>query len=280
MNQSSAMSSDQESLSVTTINKILTNNYKIFKRERETAIATMFVGVLCFLVYAGFIVWMIDFLEKNNDVDSTMFSMLMLITVPFPGIGIWLVLTNGITIRWHLFNRKKLYEVLLVQSLVIRRSYMINFDLVEPVGKDRLEKIFNHLCMVFPQINDIKEKKEKRNENYLDYYKVTSSRRRFSAYKEFQLVLRTSMGLFLIKTVDDKWTLNDFKNLINNLNRKQFIGKIIGGMDLFRVVIVTNQFNDEYNTIEFKEKLSKIPRKYAIDIIYEDEYGYSIVSID
>jgi len=134
--------------------------------------------------------------------------------------------------------------------------------------------------MVFPQINEIKEKNERKKKNYLDYYKITSRRRRFSSYKEFQLVLRTSMGLFLIKTIDEKITLETFENLIKKLNHKQFYSKIFGGMDLFRVVVITNQYNEEYDTQEFKDNLAKIPRKFAIDIIFEDEYGYSTISID
>ena len=159
MKQSFPMSSDQETISSITINRILTNNYKLLKREQEFAIASIVVSVLCLLLFGGSMIMLIDFPDKQN-IDVQFFMILILTLAVIGGVGMWLLLINGYVIGWHLFNRKKLYEILLIQSQIIRRSYLINFDLVEPNGKDRLEKIFNHLCLVFPQINEIKENKE------------------------------------------------------------------------------------------------------------------------
>ena len=273
------MSSSEDTLSSITINQILTNHYNLLQREQSTAIVSILAGGFCLLIFGLFTNFLTGFPDEKY-VDPQFHAVSVSAILVFAGIGLWLVLSNAYIGGWHLFNRKKLYEILFVQSQVIRRSYLINFDLVEPVGKDRLEKIFNHLCLVFPQINEIREKKQNKNKNYLDSYKVTSKRRRFSAYKDFPLSLVTSMGLFLIKTIDGKMGFNDIEKIILQLNRQVLFAKILGGPPIFRVVLVTTQLLDEYDSQEFKNELSKIPRKFALDLIFEDEFGYSTISID
>jgi hypothetical protein len=274
------MSSFEDTLSSITINQILTNHYNLLQREQSTAIVSILAGGFCLLIFGLFTNFLTGFPDEKY-VDPQFHAVSVSAILVFAGIGLWLVLSNAYIGGWHLFNRKKLYEILFVQSQVIRRSYLINFDLVEPVGKDRLEKIFNHLCLVFPQINEIREKKQNKNKNYLDVYKNTSTKRKLlSTYNDFQLVLQTSMGLFFIKTTDEKMNLDNIKKITAQLNKKILVSKIFGGPPIFRVVISTTQLLDEYDSQEFKNELSKIPRKFALDLIFEDEFGYSTISID
>src|SRR6185437_6850953 len=88
------------------------------------------------------------------------------------GTGLWLPVTCG-TLLWKILHKRKEREKNLVnaQHYLIRRSYLLNFELVPSEGKDRLEKLFNHLSLVFPEILEIKEKWDKKRISVSDWNK-------------------------------------------------------------------------------------------------------------
>ena len=74
------------------------------------------------------------------------------------GIGIVLLINSVYLGTKFLKKRKELqYKFLKIQSELVRRSYLLNFELEESEGTSQVDKIFNHLCLVFPQVNEVKK---------------------------------------------------------------------------------------------------------------------------
>ena len=97
----------------------------------------------------------------------------------------------------------------MIHSKLVHRSYLINFELVTATGKTRLEKLVNHLSLVFPEVKQKLNKLERKNMSITKFQKRQKSRKKLNFSDNYDLALRTSMGLFMIKTFDKTVTFED-----------------------------------------------------------------------
>jgi len=177
-----------------------------------------------------------------------------------------------------------------VQSALVRRGYILNFELEESEGVSQRDKIFNHLSLVFPQVDQIKKKRIKNGYTSIDQppkfilKRWLRKNRVFRyVYGEFDLSVNTPSGLFLVKITNEKvLTFEDIESTVKEVRKKT---KITGlGMDakgeIDRLIFLTKSFDETISKQELNEKMKNLKRYYQIDIIKEKEYGYSTIWIN
>ncbi len=201
----------------------------------------------------------------------------------------WLVGTIVVfTVITLLFNSKLIFETTFrskqkekelrfIQSALIRRSYLMNFELVEPEiqidsGEKRLEKIMNHLSFVFPEIEKINNKRISKNQSVEKYNK--RFKRKFHFLNKYDLSIYTELGYFIINFYDKV----DFKE-IESISKK-FSREKKGDVQIERVILVGKEFKFSTEKQNMEDMMISIKRKIHLDVIKEDENGYSIIWID
>ena len=178
-----------------------------------------------------------------------------------------------------------------VQSSLVRRSYILNFELEESEGVSQRDKIFNHLSLVFPQVDQIKKKRIKNGYTSIDQPPKFILKRWFNrnnkvnryVYDKFDLFMNTSSGIFLVKITNEKvLTFEDIESTVKEIRKKM---KITGlGIEskgeIDRLIFLTKSFDETISKQELNEKMKNLKRYYQIDIIKEKEYGYSTIWIN
>ena len=177
-----------------------------------------------------------------------------------------------------------------VQSALVRRAYILNFELEESEGVSQRDKIFNHLSLVFPQVDQIKKKRIKNGYTSIDQPPkfilkrwLRNNKVNRYVYGEFDLSVNTSSGMFLVKITNEKvLTFEDIENTVKEIRKKMKITSL--GMDakgeIDRLIFLTKSFDETISKQELNEKMKNLKRYYQIDIIKEKEYGYSTIWIN
>ena len=110
------------------------------------------------------------FVFVNHLNGAFLYSMIGFMLVPCIAVPIaWLFYTTiikGKKLQKHLIN---------FQSDLIKRSYLTNFELVEPEiiiqgGDPKLEKFVNHLSLVFTEINKKNKKRLKKGKTVEEFW--------------------------------------------------------------------------------------------------------------
>lgn len=67
------------------------------------------------------------------------------------GLSWWITIVSIPILYWFVIRaRSKKRKLRLVESKIIRKSYLTTFEIVKPEGETSVEKILNHLILVFP----------------------------------------------------------------------------------------------------------------------------------
>jgi hypothetical protein len=191
-----------------------------------------------------------------------------------------------------LLSRKKINQGFLkIQSQLVRRSYILNFELEESVGVSQRDKIFNHLCLVFPQVNEVKKKRLKKGYTNIDQqskWKLTNWFIRHNPvqryiFKNFEYSFRTSTGIFIIKINNDETlTFEEIEKTVKDIRKKMIITGF--GIEekgfIHRLIFLTKSFDDTISKQELDTKIKNLKSDYLIDIIKEEEFGYSTIWIN
>jgi len=95
--------------------------------------------------------------------------------------------------------------------------------------------------------------------------------------------MNTSSGIFLVKITNEKvLTFQDIENTVNEIRKKMKITglgiEVKGEID--RLIFLTKSFDETISKKELGEKITNLKRDYRIDIIKEEEYGYSTIWIN
>ena len=212
----------------------------------------------------------------------------MLTTTVAGVIGIFLGIGGFMLIMGVIFSVKLLYKrsdtfrrMHSVHNSVIRKSYFIHFELVDATGNTRLEKLMNHLGLVFPEIKRKLTKLESHERPIDELQKRHNFLKKVNFLNKYDLVLKTTMGLFVVKLFDKTITLEGIEDVASDLRRHHVNAKILGGPVIERVIIVSNSYDGVFNTPDLSTKMSEIKRSFNMDLILEeDEYGYTTVWID
>ena len=169
----------------------------------------------------------------------------------------------------------------MIHSKLVHRSYLINFELVTAIGKTRLEKLVNHLGLAFPEVKQKLKKLERKNISITDFQKRQKSRKKLNSSDNYDLALRTSMGIFIIEIFDKTVTFEDVQSVVKKFNRQQINFRVLSPDTIERVIIVSNSYDDTFNTSELTEKMNNLKRRFKLDLILEeDKYGYATIWID
>ena len=182
---------------------------------------------------------------------------------------------KGQKLQKHLIN---------FQSNLIKRSYLTNFELVEPEiiiqgGDPKLEKFVNHLSLVFTDINKKNKKRLKKGKPAEQFW--TWKRRRISAYKDYFFMINTVAGSYVAQSYENKVTVDDVKTVIKKIHFEKNVSRFPFGTNMsYRVIILGKEFDSSFDDENIIQTMNELKRKIKVDIISETEYGYSTVWID
>ena len=201
------------------------------------------------------------------------------------GSAIWVVTIFGFNLYWAITKRKTHRDLLQIHSSFIHRSYVTMFEFVRPEGETKIDKLFNHLSLVFPEV----EKFKKRLEEPPWYLFWLKKHRKFSEREEsllypkdektdtWDFITVTGMFLLVIFKMTVKW--EDVEKMIKENNRDQTIEKLLGS-DIMRIIYLADEYDSFFDTDNFISKMKETKRKFKLDLILEDNLGYSTIWID
>ena len=259
---------------------------------RGYAVAILILGILA-LIFTTYlvVVFPIDFeaieeespdsVEETNNtdrevnIDAVVAIVQVIIVLGGYIFGLTLTSFGAAMLLPMLYKRSETIKTIhSVHNSVIRKSYFINFELVSPVGNTRLERLANHLGLVFPEIG----KKLKRGKKTVEQRQ--KSLRKIKSLKEYDLMFNTVLEQFIVKIFDKHVTLVDIESVCEQMNKWNAREKWISN-DVQRVIILSDSYDDIFTEPDFNKKLDRIKRNFKLDLILEeDEHGYAIIHLD
>ena len=85
-------------------------------------------------------------------------------------------------------------------------------------------------------------------------------------------IVSTRKGDFVVKFFDDKVTFDNIKSLCSSLSKSR--------TRIFRVLCIAKDFEENLQSNELVDLIDKIPKYFKLDLIFEEEQGYSMLWID
>jgi hypothetical protein len=185
----------------------------------------------------------------------------------------WLMASNGLVIGLLSFlflwitYRGQTYkkELKTIENQLIRQSYLVNFETSIPEGTTRIEKILNHSTLVFPELHS-RLGSDKSGGKKLPY-KTNQT----IGNETVDIVVATKKGDFIVKFFDDI----SFKTIAQFAQTLSKSNKII-----FRVLCVAKNYDEELQSSQLSSLMQKLGLKYDMDLIFEEEQGYSMLWIN
>ena len=190
--------------------------------------------------------------------------------------ALWVVLIFGFNLYWAITKRKTHRELLQIHSSFIHRSYVTMFEFVRPEGETKVDKLFNHLSLVFPEVEKFKKRLDKKQKKF-------SEREESLLYPKdektdtWDFITVTGMFLLVIFKMTVKW--EDVEKMIKENNRDQTIEKLLGN-DVRRIIYLADEYDSFFETGDFISKMKETKRKFKLDLIKENNLGYSTIWID
>lgn len=187
---------------------------------------------------------------------------------------IWLMYGNGVVIGllsflfiWVTYRGKAHTEEFeSIERQFIRQSYLVNFETSVPEGETRVEKILNEAIHVFPTLKEV-QRKAKLKQTKIPY----KLDQKFNG-ETIDGIVSTKKGDFIVKFYDKKVSESDLKNLIKTLSKSRD--------KIFRVLCVAKDYDEDLQSNKLVGILDKIPKYFKLDLIFEEEHGYSMLWID
>jgi hypothetical protein len=171
----------------------------------------------------------------------------------------------------------------------LQSSYTLIFDTTIPKGNTTGEKVLSLAGLIFPQLRA----------DYFDYYYVANFMKAFfkrkftKSWKEktqaslnyrvgqkyyLDVALRTLEGYFIVKDFGDNVvTVDNLKELIMTISNK-FRDKY-WRLNVFRIIVVARDYDQPFLNRESLEQIinSELKAKFKIDLIVQEEFGYSVL---
>jgi len=187
---------------------------------------------------------------------------------------VWLMYGNGVVIAllsflfvWVTYRGKThTQEFESIERQFIRQSYLVNFETSVPEGDTRVEKILNQAIHVFPNLKEI-QRKAKLKQTKIPYkinQKINGD--------TIDGIVSTKKGDFIVKFYDKSVSESDLKNLAKILSKSRD--------KIFRVLCVAKDYDEELQSNKLVDIMDKIPKYFKLDLIFEEEHGYSMLWID
>ncbi len=214
--------------------------------------------------------------------DITVLEFIPNSEVIFPAEGIvnlfstqvWLMGGNGIVIGLLTFlflwvtkrgnDHKKEFES--IEGQFIRQTYLVNFETSIPEGQNKVEKILNQAIHVFPTLKDV-QRKSKEKQTKIPY-KIDQHVNGLA----LDAVVATNKGEFIVKFYEKTVSFSDIQELVNTLIKSRD--------RIFRVLCVAKDYDEEIQSNKLVDIMDKMPKYFKLDLIFEEENGYSMLWID
>ena len=218
----------------------------------------------------------------HEDEDITVLEFIPNSEVIFPAEGIvnlfstqvWLMGGNGIVIGLLTFlflwvtkrgnDHKKEFES--IEGQFIRQTYLVNFETSIPEGQNKVEKILNQAIHVFPTLKDV-QRKSKEKQTKIPY-KIDQHVNGLA----LDAVVATNKGEFIVKFYEKTVSFSDIQELVNTLIKSRD--------RIFRVLCVAKDYDEEIQSNKLVDIMDKMPKYFKLDLIFEEENGYSMLWID
>ena len=187
---------------------------------------------------------------------------------------IWLMYGNGVVIGllsflfiWVTYRGKAHTEEFeSIERQFIRQSYLVNFETSVPEGETRVEKILNEAIHVFPTLKEV-QRKAKLKQTKIPY----KLDQKFNG-ETIDGIVSTKKGDFIVKFYEKTVSESDLKNLVKILSKSRD--------NIFRVLCVAPDYEEDLQSNKLVEIMDKIPKYFKLDLIFEEEHGYSMLWID
>lgn len=185
---------------------------------------------------------------------------------------VWLMIGNGlvigilsflfiwITYRGNVYQKE--FED--IERQFIRQSYLVNFETNIPEGKTRVEKILNQATQVFPVLKELQRKEYANKMRVKLDQKINGD--------TVDAIVSTKKGDFIIKFYDKTVTYDDLDNLCDKLTKSR--------ERIYRVLCVAKDYESNLQTNELVDMMDKLNKYFKLDLIFEEEQGYSMLWID
>jgi len=223
-------------------------------------------------------------IEQNyhEDEDITVLEFIPNSEVIFPAEGIvnlfstqvWLMGGNGIVIGLLTFlflwvtkrgnDHKKEFES--IEGQFIRQTYLVNFETSIPEGQNKVEKILNQAIHVFPTLKDVQRKSKEKKTKIP--YKIDQHVDGLA----LDAVVATNKGEFIVKFYEKTVSFSDIQKLVNTLIKSRD--------KIFRVLCVAKDYDEEVQSNKLVDIMDKLPKYFKLDLIFEEDNGYSMLWID
>ena len=186
---------------------------------------------------------------------------------------IWLMASNGLVIGLLSFlflwitYRGQTYkkELKTIENQLIRQSYLVNFETSIPEGTTKIEKILNHSSLVFPELHSRlgRDKSVGKKLSYKTNQTIGN--------ETVDIVVATKKGDFIVKFFDDISfkTIEQFAQTLSKSNKT-----------IFRVLCVAKNYDEELQSAQLSSLMQNLGLKYDMDLIFEEEQGYSMLWIN
>ena len=255
--------------------------FELFKEARSAVGLILFISVLQILLFVGLANIANDETIAVEDKIRAMvgvYSFALAGFISTPIIFYKLIYTS-------IWKGKKLQKQLSeIQNNFIRKSYLTNFELVEPEivikeSDEKLEKFVNHLSMVFPDIDRVNSKRIRKKKKAEQYFQHN---RKLHWLKKYYFSVNTPLGWYVAQSFENKVTIEDIKKIIRKLSLEKTFTKfgIVGVLKVQRIIILGKEFDESVSEDNIVIAMNELKREFKIDIILETEYGYSTIWID
>jgi len=272
--------SDEKDFGFEETKSTILDYFELFKEARSTVAVILSICLIQILLFVGIAIRVNDETTAMDLMSPLLaiYSFSLASSISIPIIFYKLFYTS-------IWKGKKLQKQLSeIQNNFIRRSYLMNFELVEPEiiikeSDEKLEKFVNHLSMVFPDIARVNSKrirKKKKAEQYFQHHQ------KLHWLKKYYFSLNTPLGWYAAQSFENKVTIEDIKTIIRKFSLEKTFTKfgIIGVLSVQRIIILGKEFDDSFSDDNILITMNELKRKFKVDIILETEYGYSTIWID
>ena len=218
-----------------------------------------------FIVFMGIIGLLIGYsvltINSNDDDGDTIWTATVLLigTVAILiGVGAWMIIRNSRFFR----------ELSYMQQQKIRQSYFLAIETTVPEGETSVERVYDILGNVLPEIKLAKKNARKKGEKFQYDLEFKSNG------EVFDLKVNTSEGIVLVEFFDKILSWDDLKGFVERID-KAF--KDVN--EILRVVCVSKDFDDIFLSEELSDKIKKFSNTYKIDLLKEDKTGFTTLFI-
>ena len=210
----------------------------------------------------------LEYIPKAEQVFSTEGIVTLFYTqqMLMVGNGVVIALLAFLFIWGSIRGRTHTQEFESIERQFIRQSYLVNFETSIPEGETRIEKILNQAILVFPVLKE-EQRKAKKKQIKIPY-KINQ---RLNG-DTLDAIVATDKGDFIVKFFDKTVSFSDIENLVKKLAKSRD--------RISRVLCLAKDYEEELQTSKLVDFMEKLSKDFKLDLIFEEERGYSMLWID